>query len=73
MNDDNRTRMAWLLPIIMALASLAISGMVAYSQDRETDRVDAAIVTTQQKNDHDRLERLEIKVDEILRAMRQRP
>ncbi len=72
MTDTQRVRLAWLIPILMALASLALSGLVAYSHERESDRIGAAVTANQQQNDHERLERLEQKVDRVLEELRRR-
>lgn len=62
--------MDWVLPIALALLSLAVSGWANYNRtDKElTNRVTA--VEVQQKNDGQRLERIENKLDRVLEAVR---
>ena len=64
--DRVPTKRDWIVPIAIATASLAASAFANYnSTDKETaSRI--SIVETQQKNDGQRLERIEGKIDRLL-------
>lgn len=71
---DRRPPVDWktYVPVIIAIASLMISGFLGYTN---TDKAVASRITaveTQQRNDTGRLDRIENKVDEVLRELRQR-
>lgn len=53
------------VPILLALFSLAVSSYVGYTHERENTNGAVVILQTQQKNDHERLERIEQMVSKI--------
>jgi len=53
------------IAIGLAVASLLLSGFVAYTTGTDKDHQRIAVVETQQKSDGDRLGRIENKVDQI--------
>lgn len=58
-----------LTAVLLALLSLLVSGWVGYGHQHEDTAVRISVLETQRKDDHDRLERIEIKVDELLRRV----
>lgn len=68
----SRDRLSWVVPVVLALVSLLVSSFVAYSHEREDLKVGVAVTAALQKTDRERLERLEQKVDEILKELRKR-
>lgn len=68
--DRIPTKRDWIVPVVLALASFAISAFAAYSGNDKvlTSRVTA--VETQQLNDTRRLERIEDKVDRLLERVK---
>lgn len=56
----------WMVPIIIALLSLAVSGFAAYSHNDKEIASRVTAVETQQKNDHEGIKELNEKVDRLL-------
>lgn len=52
--------------IVIALLSLAVSAFVSYTHNDKEMASRIAVVETQQKNDHDGINRVEVKVDKLL-------
>jgi hypothetical protein len=68
--DRTPTRRDWLLPLAMAGLSLVVSGWVNYSSNDKITIGRVVAVETQQKNDGQRLERIENKLDKILERIK---
>lgn len=60
----------WILPIVIALLSLAVSAYAGYSHNDKELAQRISVVETQQKNDGKGLERIENKVDRLLERVK---
>lgn len=59
----------WIVPVALAVLSLAMSSWSSYTnQDRITSQR-ITVVETNRRNDNARLDRIENKVDELLRRV----
>ena len=58
-----------LIPVLLVVASLVLSGYVAYTNNDKAITGRVIAVETQQKNDGSRLERIEAKLDRLLEAI----
>ena len=63
-------RYSWLIPIVISLLSLLASGFVAYSHEREQTNTNLAVIDARQQDDRARLDRIEQKIDAILRKLK---
>lgn len=62
----------WIVPLMIAIASFAISGYVAYAHNDRDLNSRISVVEQQQKSDSQpggRLDRIENKVDKVLEKM----
>lgn len=63
-------RYPWLVPVLLALFSLAVSAYGAYARNDKEMAQRVTTVEVQQKNDGEAIDRIEKKVDRILDKMR---
>jgi hypothetical protein len=67
--DRVPTKREWIVPIAIAtisgVISLGVAGYVGYTSNDKELAVKVGQVETQQRNDGDRLNRIEIKVDSV--------
>jgi len=60
----------WVLTLVIAGLSVLLSAYVAYSNNDKAITSRVVVIETQQKNDEQRLERIENKVDRILERVK---
>jgi hypothetical protein len=63
------TKRDWLIPVVLALLSLAASAFANYNDNDKNLTSRIAVVENQQKNDTQRLERIETKLDRFYEYM----
>lgn len=68
--DRVPTKRDWIVPVLLALMALAVSAYAGYSSTDKEMASRISVVETQQKNDGQRLERIEDKIDRLLEYVR---
>lgn len=68
--DRIPTKRDWVLPIAMFVLSLVASGLIAYAQGERAASNRVTAVENQQKNDGQRLDRMESKLDRLLERVK---
>jgi hypothetical protein len=63
--DRVPTKRDWLLPLVLAGLSFAVTAYASYSSNDKATATRITVVETQQKNDDRRLERIETKIDKM--------